>query len=192
MTTPAEPLVFPILANLGNLQRAMVFVDGENLATRYGVMLEERGPQPRPEIFYRRNAVAWGTLWRSRMSSGLPYIFRTHYYTSIRGDDTAVSTLEGEIKGLGIEAPRVFKRRQDQRRPKGVDISLAVDMLSHAARKNYDIALLIAGDGDFVPLVHAVQREGAIVILWALSGGLNDKLVKAADSFLELDKYFFG
>ena len=38
-----------------DLARAMIFVDGENLAIRYGRALKERKETPRPEI--RRGAV---------------------------------------------------------------------------------------------------------------------------------------
>ena len=36
---------------------------------------------------------------------------------------------------------------------KGVDIALTTDMLSNAFLGNYDVAVLVAGDGDYVPLV---------------------------------------
>lgn len=90
---------------------------------------------------------------------------------------------------MGIEAPRVFKKEGD--RSKGVDISLATDMLINATRKHYDIGVLVAGDGDYVPLVRAVQGDGARVIVWSVSSGLNPALVHAADDFADLDGWLF-
>ena len=43
---------------------------------------------------------------------------------------------------------------------KGVDIDLAVDMLSGAFEDRYDTAILVSSDGDFKPVVQAVQRRG--------------------------------
>lgn len=42
---------------------------------------------------------------------------------------------------------------------KGDDINLALDMLNHAWEDKYDKAILISGDGDFVPLVKYVKSK---------------------------------
>ena len=39
------------------------------------------------------------------------------------------------------------------------DIHMAVDMVEGAADDRYDIAIVVSGDGDFVPAVKAVQRK---------------------------------
>lgn len=39
---------------------------------------------------------------------------------------------------------------------KGVDVELAIDVLDFAHADRYDVAVLIAGDGDFVPLVRRI------------------------------------
>ncbi len=43
---------------------------------------------------------------------------------------------------------------------KGVDVKLAIDMLTHAANKNFDTAILVTGDGDFVEAVEAIKKFG--------------------------------
>jgi len=43
---------------------------------------------------------------------------------------------------------------------KGVDISLAIDLLDLAYHNTYDTAILITGDGDFSRAVEIVQRMG--------------------------------
>lgn len=59
-------------------------------------------------------------------------------------------------------------------------------MLSHAYRRNYDLAVLVAGDEDYVPLVEAATAEGARVVLWFLRSGLSRKLERAVDHFFDL------
>ena len=39
------------------------------------------------------------------------------------------------------------------------DIHMAVDMVDGSADDNFDIAILVSGDGDFVPAVHSVKRR---------------------------------
>jgi uncharacterized protein (TIGR00288 family) len=84
----------------------------------------------------------------------------------------------------------VFPRNKNGR-SKGVDITLATDMLTHAHHKNFDIAILITGDGDYVPLVEAVKREGCRVVLWALESGLSPALKKAADHYWDIGELLF-
>ena len=43
---------------------------------------------------------------------------------------------------------------------KGDDIYLAVDLVSGAYENLYDTALIVSGDGDFVPAVRKVQKLG--------------------------------
>jgi len=52
---------------------------------------------------------------------------------------------------------------------------------------NYEVAVLAAGDGDFVPLVEEVKRFGkrVVVIFWD-NNGLNPELRRAADEFTPL------
>jgi uncharacterized LabA/DUF88 family protein len=100
-------------------------------------------------------------------------------------DSPKIKETAEALKKAGIEAPRVFKKTKD-RGSKGVDIALATDMLGHAHRKHYDLAILVAGDGDYVPLVEAVQREGALVHVWFLQNGLSPSLQMAADGYADI------
>jgi len=43
---------------------------------------------------------------------------------------------------------------------KGVDVQLATDMITHAFKNNYDVAILVAGDNDFVGALQAVKDNG--------------------------------
>lgn len=107
--------------------------------------------------------------------------------TSVQGDDGRIIDVVEKLKAAGIEAPNVFKRTKNKG-SKRVDISLTTDMLLHAARKNFELAVLIAGDEDYVPLVEAVKSEGRRVLLWFVSDGLSPALKRAADYFCDLDE----
>lgn len=48
---------------------------------------------------------------------------------------------------------------------KGVDVQLALDVLDLAHANRYDVAVLITGDGDFVPLVHRITSLGKQALL---------------------------
>jgi hypothetical protein len=44
-------------------------------------------------------------------------------------------------------------------------------------------------DEDYIPLVRAVQFEGARVHIWFVSNGLSPKLRHVADHFVDLDEF---
>ncbi len=43
---------------------------------------------------------------------------------------------------------------------KGVDIQLTTDLLTHSFKNNYDVAILVAGDSDYVGALQAVKDNG--------------------------------
>ena len=43
---------------------------------------------------------------------------------------------------------------------KGIDVQLATDMITHSFKDNYDVAILVAGDNDYVGAVQAVKDSG--------------------------------
>jgi uncharacterized LabA/DUF88 family protein len=84
-------------------------------------------------------------------------------------------------------SPSVFKKKEGK--SKGVDIALTSDLLSHAFLDNYDAAVLIAGDGDYVRAIEEVKKRGkvAYVIFFRGDGaGLSPELRLAADAFFDL------
>lgn len=68
-------------------------------------------------------------------------------------------------------------------REKGVDVLLAVDMLSLCMDDGYDDAILVAADEDYIPVVRAVMRTGRRVVNAFLERGSGYHLRKACDDF---------
>jgi uncharacterized LabA/DUF88 family protein len=168
--------------------RVMLFVDGENLSIRFGSMLRNRDGQQVDEVVYRKDTYVWNPYLSGRNVVVGGGILRTHYYTAVQGDQPTVEEVARELKNANIDAPRVFKKSKGAR-SKRVDITLATEMLLHATRKNYDIAVLVAGDEDYVPLVQAVQSEGRGVHVWSIPDGLNQGLVHASDKYVDISPY---
>ena len=59
---------------------------------------------------------------------------------------------------------------------KKVDIQMAIDIVSLAYENAYDIAVLVSGDGDFVPVVSKIKELGKNVELWAFQYSLANAL----------------
>jgi uncharacterized LabA/DUF88 family protein len=74
-----------------------------------------------------------------------------------------------------------------------VDITLTKDMLVHAFNDNYDAAVLVTGDGDYIPVVEELKHMGKSVYLVFFEddgAGLNKELRLACDKFFKLTTPF--
>ncbi len=67
-----------------------------------------------------------------------------------------------DLLHAGVE-PKYLPMSQS-RGEKGVDVALAVDALQVGLDGKIDIAVLVAGDADFVPLVRALNKQGIRVV----------------------------
>ncbi|WP_379978074.1 NYN domain-containing protein [Dokdonia ponticola] len=70
-------------------------------------------------------------------------------------------------------------------------IKMTVDILSHLYNDNFDTLYLVAGDGDYLPLIKEVIRRGKLVYLAFFSRGLNKELLNHVDKYICLDEVYF-
>ncbi|MFW9830121.1 MAG: NYN domain-containing protein, partial [Candidatus Thorarchaeota archaeon] len=59
---------------------------------------------------------------------------------------------------------------------KKVDVIIAVDIISLAYENAYDTAILVSGDGDFIPVVKKVKELDKKIELWAFKYSLSNAL----------------
>ena len=75
---------------------------------------------------------------------------------------------------------------------KGIDVSLALDAYKKASAKSFDVFVLIAGDGDYLPLVRELQTMAAPVDVMLLSWDFecaNGELTITSQDLLEEVKF---
>lgn len=71
---------------------------------------------------------------------------------------------------------------------KGDDIKIAIDMVKMAYKNNYDTAVLVSGDGDFVPAIKAVQELGKKVENAYFNITSSNYLKQVCNTSIPLDK----
>jgi uncharacterized LabA/DUF88 family protein len=71
---------------------------------------------------------------------------------------------------------------------KGIDVQLATDLITHNFKNNYDVAILVAGDNDYVGAIQAVKDNGKHVEV-ALFGmeGTSRQLRNVADKVIPIN-----
>ncbi len=68
------------------------------------------------------------------------------------------------------------------------DIHMAVDMVDGSADDKFDVAILVSGDGDFVPAVHSVKKRNKRVENIYFKGSSSRSLKNHCDKSLELTR----
>jgi NYN domain len=187
--------------DMSNRQRWMLFVDGENFTIRGQALAEARGLTLPTGPYYIPDTFLWYPVFkagrRTRFMNVKPhglsgYAQRAYYYAVVQGGTESPDAVKETLWNLGF-SPQVF-HKQKSKRTKRVDITLATDVLSNAYLGNYDVAVLVAGDEDYIPLVEEVKRLGRVVTLAFFAdpiAGLSNEMKLSADGFVSLDDPFF-
>lgn len=147
---------------------------------------------------------------KSKSSSDVTKVVAAHYY------DGRTTTMVAEPEHLekerdfemaliqaGIiphylpvkESPKTVSASDEIRfalTQKGVDVLLAIDVLDFANENRFDVAVLISGDEDFVPLVRRVTSLGKHVLLayfdidtWTDDRNINHRPTRASRALID-------
>lgn len=178
-----------------DIVRAMIFADGENLTYRFQAMVAA-GRTPKAHIQHEADTFVWIPEIVT-CSSWL--LARVSYYTSVVGDDVKLQQLAERLAairydyrvGFGFLNPHIFKKQKRGAKTKSVDINLVTDLLRHTYNRSIDEVLVLTGDGDYLPTMHEVMRQGVRVSVGAFSSGLDIRLRTQTDEFIDLDQMCF-
>lgn len=159
-------------------EKVVVFIDGANLyATAKALNVD---------LDYRR------LLTRFEQEA---YLLRAYYYTALI-EDQEYSSIRPLIDWLDYNGFTVITKpvkeyvdSQGRRKVKGsMDIEMAIDAIELA--DHYDHMVLFSGDGDFKPLVAALQKRGKKVTvastLKSPTPMIADDLRRQADYFIDI------
>lgn len=108
-----------------------------------------------------------------------------HIYTGVDPHNLAQRRFLRELRRQGY---RVVRRpvmvRADGSRKANLDGELIVDMMTMCSR--YETVLLLSGDGDFVPALKHIRRQGCRLEVAAYRPNTNPELIRIADRFVDL------
>ena len=133
------------------------------------------------------------------MNDGRPYL-RCYYYTAeaVRGpsypryaDREKVRKRAETMEYVKVRLGRVRGKGKNMKE-KGVDIYLAVDLLTLGYANAYDTAVIVGGDEDYLNAIEAVQRLGKHVEVAGFATSTSEKIKRVADRFIVLHAPMFG
>ncbi len=136
--------------------RIMIFIDGSNL---YHSLKEH----------FKRTDIDIGRFSRKLLDKRR--LIRIYYYNARVGrreeperyrDQQAFFASISAIPYCELRLGRLVYINWPNSPPyeKGVDIQLTTDLLTHSFKNNYDVAVLVAGDSDYVGALQAVKDNG--------------------------------
>jgi len=152
----------------GHRGRVAVFIDGNNLfhAARFHTI----------DIDYNK-------LLRVLLGDGR--LLRAFFYTGV---DAGAERQQGFLLWMRRNGFRVVQKElktfYDGTRKANLDVEIAVDMLSLAGQ--YDTAVLVSGDEDFVYAINAVAYKGCRVEVAGFRSNTAPRLIDVADFFIDL------
>ena len=180
--------------------KAIILVDGENILLRYQDSVKSDKKIPLGNVDHEQNRYVWHPDITGDLAQN---ILRVSYYTTFTGDTDKISDLNKKLAsvqytfkpgedlvGKGTLTPYIYKKEKKSS-TKAVDINLTVDALRHTFNKSVDEIHIVSGDGDFIPLIKEMMRQGIVVRVLAFENGCHPQLKFVPDSFYPLDAIFF-
>ena len=153
-------------------QRAMVFIDGTNLFHRL-----EAG----------RLSLIQGIGGFFPSYAGGRQILRAYLYTIQEHLDRARG-IHGDYitDGVRVVLGHGIPTGDGNVKEKGVDALLVADLVYHAAVRNYEYALLVSTDTDFVKALHRVEDFGCRTGVLAVCADVPSRLQEESDEHYTL------
>ncbi|MCG2685831.1 NYN domain-containing protein [Candidatus Parcubacteria bacterium] len=159
---------------VGRCQRMAVFIDGANLA-RMPTHLSGREEPERSIDFAKLRTLlnSWGR------------VTTLNYYTA-RDYDERVESFFRVLESFGYKVIHIAtKTFRDGSRKGNLDPQIMIDTVKSLA--GYDTAVIISGDGDFIPCVRYLQEEGKRVVVLSSQYGLAADLRESGAAVVYLD-----
>jgi uncharacterized LabA/DUF88 family protein len=164
-SNPTRPIEF---------QKAMIFIDGTNLF--YRLESEKLNLNVNlAQIF--NNFIDGRQLIRTYL-----YTIEQHFNKAQNFHGDHISNDIRIVYGEGIPT------KDGNIKEKGVDALLVADLVYHAAVKNYDYALLVSTDTDFVQALRRVEDFGCRTGVLSICSDIPDRLRNASDDNQTLTK----
>lgn len=152
--------------------RAAIFIDG--------AYLQKQAQLANIEIDYSRLAEHFLTSVRKNVQVDLLrcYFYHCPPWMSAKPTDDELRRMKNYsafaeiLEGLDrweLRAGKLERRRDGDRdyfEQKRVDVMLSCDLARHSAAGHIQHGILVAGDSDFIPAVHAAKESGVTITLW--------------------------
>ncbi len=155
------------------MKRAMMFIDGAN------VFHSCRNFQPGYKIDYVK--------LRDELTRDYDLI-RAYFYEGVDPTDESKRSFHKALKSQGFHVEtRPLVERNGKLVEKGIDVMLTTELLTHTFKDNFDVAVVVGGDQDYIVALREVKREGKRVVLACFRNSFSNEIREIADESIFID-----
>lgn len=168
-----------------SIQSAMMFIDGQNLfhgARNYGIDYDYNKVRRECSKGYDLIAAYWFDAWIGGNDG------KRRFLDSVEGDGFRVEEFTLRERDSQRECPNCGHEYDHTHHvTKGVDVSLATEMLNLAFTDAYNVAILVSGDEDYLRSIRYIQNQGKSVVVASFEDRIREKVKKVANDYICLD-----
>ncbi len=155
------------------MKRAMMFIDGANVF--HGC-----------KNFKRDYKIDYVKL-RDELTKDYDLI-RAYFYEGVKPDDDSKRSFHNALKAQGFHVEtRPLVERDGNFMEKGVDVMITTELLTHAFKDNFDVAVIVGGDQDYIVALKEVKREGKRIVLVCFEKSFSNEIQDIADESIFID-----
>lgn len=177
------------------LKRQMIFIDNSNIfrGSRRGGLHDEPVKVHYPKLaeLLSTSAIEKYDLTRVLMYCALDLSrsqSQIRHQQAIYDEFNSYLNFDVTVFDLKIIKDKVTGQVIDKYE-KGVDVALATDLLVLAAKDAYDVAIVCAGDADFINAIEGVKDMGKQVYVASFEKSCSWKLKQAALGYISLTRF---
>lgn len=180
---------------MGKLTRIAVYYDGNFFSHISNYYAYEHKRRARIDIEGFQEFIRHKVAEEEQTDVRYAQIVDAHYFRGRRSASEANLYGERQFDTVLMRAGVVTHYLPlTQRGEKGIDVSLALEAYESALLHRYDVLALIAGDGDYVPLVRKLAIAGARVMLlgWDIKWideNENERETRTSQGLLDVSTY---
>ncbi|HDN64702.1 MAG TPA: NYN domain-containing protein [Methanosarcinales archaeon] len=155
------------------MKRAMVFIDGANVFHscknfRHGYKIDY-------------------VKLRDELTKDYDLI-RVYYYSGVDPSDVPSRSFHKALKAQGFHVEtRPLVERNGKLAEKGIDVMLTTELLTHAFKDNFDVAVIVGGDQDYIVALREVKREGKRIVVACFRNSFSNEIQEIADESVFID-----
>lgn len=173
------------------MEKSIILIDAENILRSWWEYCKQKNVKDNIDYKKLVDALSSNTnLLRAYFYDGVPEIvpFKKKNFLEIL-----------QKKGIQLRTKILKNRKQTCEKcgdsiirevQKGVDVSLATDILRHAWQNTCDICIIVSGDEDYKDAIEVAKDKGIKIWVASFRNSLSFELERTADKVIFLEGFF--
>lgn len=172
-------------------EKSVILIDGENILRSWWKYCENKSIKEKVHYSKLIKKLSEETnLLRAYFYDGVPEVITIKKKNFMEALQKQGIQLRTKILKDREQLCSKCGNKDTKRVQKGVDVSLATDILRHAWQKTCNICIVVSGDEDYKDAIECAKDKGIKVWIASFKNSLSKELRKTADKVIFLEDIF--